>query len=159
LIKLAGGGQGTSRRVTFDDWRIEACPEHGPALSISGNDYHIAWFTQGSARQGLFYARSTDRGQHFSDPMPFGTPGKLPSHPDILALQQRVVLAWSEFDGTKTQIRSMQSQDGGQHWSTPRTLAETTSEADVPLLLNYGSEVYLSWNTGEGYRLILINPE
>lgn len=160
LIKpLDGGNEWTSRRVTFDDWRIEACPEHGPALAISTNgDYHIAWFTQGSVHQGLFYAHSSDRGLHFSDPMPFGAPGKLAGHPAIIAVNQRLVLAWKEFDGVKSRVFIMRSQDGGKHWSPVEAVAETSSEADVPLLIQHGQTVFLSWNTGdEGYRLISIS--
>ncbi len=70
LIRLRVNGEvPLSWRVTFDQWELKGCPEHGPAISISNDDrYHIAWFTQGSVRQGLFYAYSIDRGQHFSNP-------------------------------------------------------------------------------------------
>ena len=76
LIRVQADDEASSAwRVTFDRWEIKGCPEHGPAISIGDDDrYHIAWFTQGSVRQGLFYANSTDQGQHFSNPMPFGTP-------------------------------------------------------------------------------------
>ena len=34
------------RRVTHDNWQIEACPEHGPSLAIGNNNRtHLTWFT------------------------------------------------------------------------------------------------------------------
>jgi hypothetical protein len=145
-----------SWRVTFDQWKIKGCPEHGPAISI-GDDgrYHIAWFTQGSVRQGLFYAYSSDRGQNFSEPLPFGIPEKLPSHPDIMARGKRIILTWTEYDGAKTQLLVMQSADGGQTWSPAKSIAESTNRNDFPFLLSNTQGIYVSWNSkNEGYRLI-----
>lgn len=155
----AKGNEPFSSRVTFDNWSIEACPEHGPAISISEDGrYHIAWFTQGSVRQGLFYAFSSDRGGHFSNPLSFGNPEKLPSHPDIMAQGKHIILGWTEFDGVKTQLMVMQSNDGGQTWSQPKSIAEATTETDYPLLLSDGKEVFVSWNSKtKGYQLIPLN--
>jgi hypothetical protein len=146
-------------RVTFDQWGIEACPEHGPAIAISDDGrYHIAWFTQGSVRQGLFYAYSSGRGQHFSNPLPFGAPEKLPSHPDIMAQGKHIVLTWTEFDGVKTQLLVMQSNDGGQTWLQAKSIAESTTEVDYPFLLHNNQGTFVSWNSkNEGYRLIPMN--
>jgi hypothetical protein len=145
-------------RVTFDQWKIEACPDHGPSIAISDEIYHITWFTQGSERQGLFYANSSDKGQHFSSPFPFGDPGKLPSHPDIMAKGKHIVLAWIEFDGTKTQLLVLQSNDAGKSWLPAKSIAESTSEIDYPFLLSHNNDVFVSWNSKkEGYRLIPVN--
>lgn len=150
------GKEPLSWRVTFDQWEIKGCPEHGPAISISDDGrYHIAWFTQGSVRQGLFYAYSSDRGQSFSDPLPFGTPEKLPSHPDIMARGKRVILTWTEYDGAKTQLLVMQSTDGGQTWLPARSIAESANRSDFPFLLSSAQGNFVSWNSkSEGYRLI-----
>lgn len=160
LIKIqANSKEPLSWRVTFDQWDIEACPEHGPAISISDEgQYHITWFTQGSVRQGLFYAYSSDQGQHFSSPLPFGNPEKLPSHPDILSQGKHIALTWIEFDGVKTQLMVMQSNDGGQTWSQPKSIAEATAETDFPFLLSNNQSIFVSWNSkAEGYRLIPLN--
>jgi hypothetical protein len=145
-----------SWRVTFDQWEIKGCPEHGPAISISDDGrYHIAWFTQGSVRQGLFYAYSSDRGQNFSDPLPFGAPEKMPSHPDIMALGKHVILTWTEYDGTKMRLLVMKSTDEGQTWSPARTIAESAHRTDFPFLLSNTRDIFVSWNSkNEGYRLI-----
>ena len=159
LIKIqADDKEPLAWRVTFDDWNIEACPDHGPAIAISDNNYHIAWFTQGTKRQGLFYAYSSDRGQHFSPPLSFGNPDKLPRHPDIMAKSKHIMLTWIEFDGSKTQLLLMQSNDGGRTWLPAKTIAESTAEVDYPFLLSKNNDVFVSWNSkNEGYRLIPLN--
>lgn len=160
LIGRFGESNWSTRRVSEDNWQIEACPEHGPALSVAASGrYHIAWFTQGSARKGLFYAYSSDQGRHFSKPLPLGDASRLPGHADVLAVGDRVTLTWREFDGVTTRVMSMQSQDGGDSFTSARMLAETAGEADFPFLLkNAGGDVYLSWSTqNEGYRLIPLN--
>ena len=159
LIKVpAEGNKPIAWRVTFDQWNIEACPDHGPAIAISDNTYHIAWFTQGNARQGLFYAYSTDQGQHFSNPLPFGAAGKLPSHPDVMAKGKHITLTWTEFDGSKSQLMVMQSHDGAQTWLPAKSVAESTAEIDFPFLLSKNGDIFVSWNSkNEGYRLIPVN--
>jgi hypothetical protein len=156
LRSLKDGAEPVSRRITFDEWAIEACPEHGPAITISDeNRYHIAWFTQGTVRKGLFYAYSLDQGERFSDPFPIGNMERLPNHPDVMAQGKHVVLAWTEFDGLKTHLVVLQSNDGGENWSKPQTIAEVAAEADFPFLLSKNRDIFVSWNSKtEGYRLI-----
>ena len=134
-------------RVTFDEWTIEGCPEHDPTISISDDRrYGIAWFTQGSVRQGLFYAYSDNEGQHFSKPLAFGELKNLPSHPDILAQGKHVILTWTEFDGKQTQLFVMRSNDGGETWLSPKPIAKLSADADFPFLLSNGRGVFVSWN-------------
>lgn len=155
LLK-ADHGSWRSWRVTNDEWRIEACPEQGPVISIANNgDYHLAWLTQGQNRKGLFYAKSSDHGQHFSQPMPIGNLLKLPNHPAVLSQGKHVALAWNEFDGEKTQLLAMQSNDAGQTWSVTKSVEESASAVDRPVfLLKPNSDVFLSWNTKkEGFKL------
>ena len=146
-------------RVTFDNWVIEGCPEHGPTLAINmDGSYHIAWFTQGKVRQGLFYAYSTDEGQHFSEPVSFGDLKNLPSHPDIMARGNHIILTWTEFDGNQTLLKVRHSQDSGKTWLASKTVGQFKSDADYPFLLTNNEKIFISWNSKvEGYRLIPIN--
>jgi len=159
LIKRQGSGQpAVTERVTFDQWTIEACPEHGPAIAVDDQGYyHIAWFTQGAVRQGLFYAYSSDRGRHFSVPMAIGHSERLPGHADVIAVGKRIFLSWNEFDGHASQLQVMQSGDAGKTWSKPQTIAESSAESDFPFLLRYDQHVFVSWNSkAEGYRLFAL---
>jgi hypothetical protein len=149
---------GKLRRVSVDDWKIEACPHHGPSLAIAPDgSYHAAWFTGGSARQGLFYAHADNADAPFSAPRTLSSPDRQPARPFVLATASAVHLVWKEFDGEKALVRWEVSHDGGRSWSEPRTIAETADASDHPLLIARGTQVFLSWLTKkEGYRLIPI---
>ena len=152
----APDGPVTMHRVANDDWKPDACPHHGPALAISGaGTLHVAWFTQGQARQGTFYARSEDRGAHFTSPRPVGNPKAQPGRATLLARGNHVWLAWKEFDGRQASVMIQDSTDDGRTWSAPRQVAEVTGYSDHPLLVAQAGRVYLSWlTTANGYRLI-----
>jgi hypothetical protein len=145
---------GPMYRVSTDDWKIDVCPHQGPSLAVSGETYHIAWFTDGQVRQGVFYARSRDGGAHFSEPMALGA-GHRAERPSVMVLGARVWLAWKEFDGEATVVKLMKSGDDGASWTTPETIASTADASDHPLLVSDGRNAYLSWLTAiEGYRLL-----
>lgn len=142
-------------RVSEDDWQIKACPHHGPSLSVSpAGSYHVAWYTNGKARKGLFYAHSRDDGRTFSEPMPIGQAGRNPTRPYVLSTRTATTLVWKEFDGETTTVMVMQSRDDGETWSKPSAIASTKDSSDHPLLVADGPHVYLSWMTkADGYRL------
>jgi hypothetical protein len=115
----------------------------------------VTWFTDGRARQGLFYARSTDGGRTFSSPMPIGLADRIPSRPFVLAAAGTVWVVWKEFDGEQTTVAMMASRDDGKTWSAPKALAQTTDASDHPLLVSNGRRVFMSWMTrADGYRLL-----
>ncbi len=146
------------RRVADDNWKTDACPHHGPSIAVSGSGkYHVAWFTQGTKRAGVFYANSSNQGLSYSNPVRVGGEGANVSRPYLLAIDRQVWLVWKEFDGTASSVYLKHSQDDGVSWSEPRALAKTTSYSDHPLLLRQDQNVYLSWLTRtDGYQLIKV---
>jgi len=153
---------GQAQRVSEDQWQIDACPHHGSTLAIDDNGrYHTAWFTQGSVRQGLFYASSNNQGQQFTAPLPFGDAESQPKHPTLLTIDNTLYLAWKEFDGEQNHIRLMQSDNNGAQWQAVQTIASSNGDTDHPFLIENAGNAYLSWHTStEGLRLIpLANKE
>jgi hypothetical protein len=152
---------GEVHRVSQDDWQINACPHHGPSLSISAaGTYHVAWYTNGKVRKGLFYARSRDGGKTFSMPVAIGQPERNPSRPYVIVGPRETAMVWKEFDGEKTSVNLMTSHDDGETWSTPKTISSTMDTSDHPLLVSDGNKIYLSWMTkADGYRFQSIEDE
>lgn len=144
------------QRVTHDNWNIEACPEHGPALAIDKqNRTHLTWFTLGDTRQGIFYAQTDDFGKQLTAPMTLGNPDRLPSHPDVITLAQRVMIVWKEFDGEQTSLHLMESSDRGQSWrKIPMTL-NSKSKNSHPKLIANKTDIFLSWTSkNKGHQII-----
>jgi hypothetical protein len=155
------GSPGDVHRVSEDDWQITACPHQGPSLSVAPNGtYHIVWFTNGRVRKGLFYAQSRDSGKTFSRPMPLGETGHAPSRAYVIAGQKEVAIVWKEFDGNKSAVKLIRSEDDGTTWSKPRVIAITSDSSDHPLLVSDGRQYFLSWMAkADGYRLLPIEGE
>src|SRR3569623_1500281 len=124
VLKLDGKAE--PLRVTRDRWRIEACPHHGPALSIDAqNNYHLVWFSNAPTARGLFYARSHDGAKTLSAPIAIGNAAAQAGYADVLSRGRALYVVWKEFDGESSLIRAQQSSDGGISWSAPRTVAAT----------------------------------
>ena len=149
------------RRVADDGWKTDVCPHHGPSIAISSSGkFHVAWYTQGSKRSGVFYASSTNQGASYSKPSRVGVEGVNIARPYLLASDQHIWLTWKEFDGSKSSVYLKESRDDGNTWFAPKLLASTAGYSDHPLLLLRGNEAFLSWLTrDDGYQLISIGQK
>lgn len=142
-------------RVSKDDWKIEACPHHGPALTEDKNrQLHLVWFTASETRKGIYYGRLNAQSGEAENLVNLSN---LPSasHPYIINNGKILAAVWKEFDGEKTQIKQVVSVDFGESWSVPLVIAKTGGESDHPFLHANHVETWLSWSTElEGLRLI-----
>ena len=157
LIRMNQEGEWQKpNRVTDDNWKVEACPEHGPAIAIDKNNRtHLTWFTLGDKRQGIFYRQTDDFGKTLSDPMPLGNVNQLPSHPDVLALNNRVIIVWKEFDGEQVTLHSTESNDSGKSWGTKPLALKSKSKNSHPKLISNNTDIFLSWTSeNNGHQLI-----
>ncbi len=146
----------TIQRLSHENWKIDACPHHGPAIAIADSGiYHAVWFSGAESKQGLFYGYSTDAGKSFSESINFGKEGT--SHPHVLALNKQVFVTWQAFDGKINRALVMKSNDEGKTWSKPEVIAQTPEMADEPFLISDGQNAYLSWQSAQkDYQLIAI---
>lgn len=151
---------GLIRKVSEDNWRVDACPHAGPAMAVaSDNSVTAAWYTGGGVRKGVFFARAPGPEAPFSDPVRLGRPGVLVSQPQVLAAGGRLWMAWKEFDGQASSVLVQHSDDQGRTWSSPWQVAQTASASDRPLLVASGSRAHLSWITqAEGWHLTELPP-
>lgn len=147
---------GEVRRLSHENWKIDACPHHGPALAVADDGgYHATWFSAEESQPGLFYAHSHDQGLSFSPAMHFGGDGA--KHPHVAVSGQQVAIAWLEFDGSNTVVKLLQSIDGGKLWSEPKQIGQTAESADYAFLVSDKETLYLSWQTRQGYRIKALN--
>ncbi len=180
LARLSPDGRGVNpTRATRDQWQVEACPDHGPALALSGNVRHAVWFDMVQQSGKVFYGRldpvagsgvptgaagvqtGVQAGAQAGVQAPAlpGLPAgvrTLPDgaeHADIVASGDAVWVAWQRFDGQKNTIGAMSSQDGGQTWRET-TLASSRGKVDQPRLLLAGKQALLVWNTAEQGLLV-----
>lgn len=157
IAELAPDGKAPPlARATFDDWRIDACPHHGPGLAYADDGTrHQVWFNMKGEEGGVFHASVS----------PAGVMGKVQrlgtaqaAHADVAVLGKQVVLAWRQFDGKGTAILGKHSGDGGLTWREME-LARTAQGSDQPRLLKTPTGIVLAWRTQqEGMRIVPVMP-
>ena len=142
-------------RVSHDNWKVDACPHHGPDMSIAqNNDYHLTWFDNAPDRHGLFYARRNADGS-YTEAINFGNYKAGASHPSVLNIKNKVWLSWKEFDGKQDSVWIKFSKDSGVTWGESQKVATTKGGSDYAFLLNSKNKVYVQWQTKtDGFRLI-----
>jgi hypothetical protein len=141
-------------RATFDRWRIEACPHHGPGLARAADGaWHAVWFGERGGQAAVRYGRLDAAGQ------PLGEARSLPDpqaeHADVGATGSRVVIAWRSFDGRRTRLRAWVSADDGVTFAL-RELGSSEGAGDQPRVLVIGARLMVVWRTEAEVRIARI---
>lgn len=137
------------RRATFDGWRIDACPHHGPSLAVTEDGRrHAVWFNHVDGEGQVSYGRLTADGVEGQRVIG----GPLAAHADMAASGRRLALAWKAFDGEQTRLHAMLSDDGGESFRSFE-VAATLGASDQPRVLTHDGRLFLFWRTEqEGMR-------
>lgn len=151
---IANLDKGAVQRATRDEWQVDACPHNGGSIATDGRgQLHLTWFTNGTARQGLFYKRIEGNWQ--SQPMAIGNAAAQANHALVAADGKTVLLTWREFDGNAYSAQIMHSNDSGMSWSEPQSLMHSAGGTDYPIPLIDRDKVLVVWNTAaEGTRVL-----
>ncbi|SFP05357.1 sialidase family protein [Pseudomonas borbori] len=141
------------QRATFDAWRIDACPHHGPSLAVDdAGKRHAVWFSPHGEDGPLFYGQLAPQGVQGQR----AVGGPRAAHASVASLGQRVVLLWKEFDGEQTQLLAEISDDGGRNFRRT-ALAQSNGPSDHPRLLRHGQRLLAFWHSEQhglkGYPL------
>lgn len=138
------GRPGPLTRVSFDNWRIDACPHHGPSLAFDAQGRrHQVWFSGGDDNGGLFYS-VTPAGGRAGKASRLG--GVRAEHGEVLAAGQTIAVVWKEFDGNNTKVVARLSGKPGAPWQQ-RVVASSNGTSDHPHLVRHGQAIWLVWRT------------
>ena len=142
---VLGSQPSSVTRATYDRWRIDACPHHGPSLAFGADGTrHAVWFNQVDGQGRAFYGQLGERGPSAVRTLPAGA-----THADVAVDGSRVAVAWKRFDGTATKIESWISNDAGRSFDPGPTL-QTAGDSDQPRLVNGKQGILLVWRNADG---------
>lgn len=133
-----------------------------PRIALAGDDIYVLWqeiiFSGGSHGGDILFARSTDGGKTYSEPLNLSDSvagdGKGRITKDLwhngsldlaLAPGGIVYTAWTEYEGT---LWFRRSTDGGKTFAEPLKIQDT-SPARAPSLAATGDTVHLAWTDGD----------
>jgi len=119
---IAGDGKG---RLTRHYW-------HNGSLDLAigpGGDLYAAWTEYQGA---LWFSRSTDGGERFSEPLHIAGDNAVPARGPALAVDDGVYLVWTVGEDRAADIRFARSGDGGRSFGKPRIVFASNGHADAP---------------------------
>ena len=156
LARLKPDGKPESvKRATFDRWKVDACPHHGPSLVVDENGVrHAVWFNQKEGSGPVHYGRLIDHGKELQVAGQLTVGGPRAAHADLASAGGKLVIVWKEFDGERTQLQAMLSNDAGQTFRTV-PLGASDGASDQPRVIRRGDALLTFWRTeNEGFRVI-----
>ena len=138
-----GATFGPPIRVSEDGWKIDACPDDGPAMAADGHDgIHIAWPTLvagDTPRKAIFY--STLKGDSFAPRVRLDAGDADPAHPQIAADHHtNTAVVWDERTSERRRIVFRPVTDG---------------TVEAPRFFDGDSVSYPVVAAGEGYWIVL----
>ena len=138
-------------RVSADEWRLDGCPDDGPAIAVDGgNRTHLVWPTRvtenGEPTIALFYAQSRD-GRTFTERQRLPTEG-VAHHPQLVVRRDGGVQAvWDESgDGARTIASATANVDGRGVARFTRVSLDGVTSASYPALAAGSDGVVLAWS-------------
>lgn len=155
-MSLDGGRSFTAPlRVSEDKWRLEGCPDDGPAVVVDrSHRVHVVWPTlvneRGADTIALFHASSPD-GRSFSARERIPTAG-MPHHPQLaVGSDGSIAAAWDELaDGTR------RAAVGLRPASAPAFTRQVVADAALyPVVAFAGDQPVLAWTSGKGEASVI----
>lgn len=151
-VSLFTGGQWTQPRpVHVDNWRIEACPVNGPAVSARERQVAAAWFTVKDDQGQAYAAFSNDAGRTWGEPIRLDD-GTSEGHVDIEMLDDGSAAAtWVEYADDRSQFRMRRIEASGAR-SAAVVLSDGTAGrvSGYPRIARHGSDLILAWTESAG---------
>ncbi|MGP1629329.1 MAG: hypothetical protein ACTS5V_05260 [Giesbergeria sp.] len=142
-------------RATYDEWRVDACPHHGPALAMAADGFHTVWFgirQQGEDKvPGVRYARLAPDGTPRLETVRT-LPDDRAEHADVAAQGERVAVVWRSSDGMTSTLKAWISVDGGQTFRE-QVLGQVDGDNDFPRLVLQGPRMVVVWRNAAEVRV------
>lgn len=144
-VLFPDGKVGPMHRASFEGWRIDACPHHGPAAAADASgQLHAVWFSGAPNSRGFVYGRLRDGS--VDGLRRFGS--ETAGHGDVAVGGHQVAVVWKDYaDGQSRLLRAISDDDG--HTWREAVVASVTGPSDHPRLLSLSGHFYVFWNTQE----------
>jgi hypothetical protein len=148
VSRLEGGKWTPELSLNDDNWKIDACPINGPALSARGRQVAAAWFAAPNDNGRAFVAFSDDAGKTWGKPIRLDDEASL-GRVDIEMLDDGSALAsWVEFANGKSQFKVRHVAASGQR-SEAAAVPGSGRVSGYPRMARSGNDVILAWTEGE----------
>ncbi|MFQ5941800.1 MAG: sialidase family protein, partial [Nitrososphaerales archaeon] len=121
-------------------------------IAVSGSNVYVMWWQVALARANIFFARSTDNGASFGDPISVSETTEVGTSPEMAVSGSNVYLVWNQQNRKSMFSRST---DEGASFSDPITVSNTDRTSTWELIAASGSNVFVAGlqNIEPGFRV------
>jgi hypothetical protein len=146
VSRLVNGRWTAPAPVHRDNWKIDACPVNGPALSANGRTVAVAWFTAAGDAGHVFLAFSTDSGRTFGAPVRVDDVGAVGRVGVELLPNDSAAVTWIELAGGRSEFKVRRVERTGAR-SDAVSVAGTAvgRTSGYPRLARHGDELLFAW--------------
>ena len=143
------------KRVAEDNWKIDGCPDSGPAVARVGNRVYVAWLTEASPEiSGVRLTWSDDAGKSWAPAVKASQKIIDANYPWFSVTQDgRALLVFQGRDPQKqngwsgTGVYLVEIGSDGK-FSEPMAIPGITDSAKRPsVTAGLGGRVYITWNS------------
>lgn len=166
-----GGGRrvvfvrSTDQGATFGD-TVDVSRSSGeafePEIAVdSADNINIVWQDTREGENAIWFCRSTDGGQTFSEPVRVSTgTGRATEAHIAVDASNRIHVAWVDESNGDFQIFYSRSTDDGQSFSAPLDASDDAGEEfHKPYVAAFEESVYIAWHqdSGRSRQVLLVN--
>ena len=155
-----------AKRIAEDNWKIDGCPDSGPAAVRSGNRIYVAWLTEASTRiSGVRMTWSDDAGGTWAAPV-LASQGVLDANYPSLSVADdgRVLLSFQGRDPDKkggwdkTGVHLVEIRADGRPGPPVAIPGMQSSAARPTVAAGTGGRVHIVWTgTHEGKPAVFLS--
>jgi hypothetical protein len=154
VTRLANGRWSDPVAVHADGWRIDGCPVNGPALSATGRDVAVAWFSAPQEQGHSFVAFSRDSGRTFGPPVRVDDEGSFGRVSVAHLSDGSAVVSWIELANGQATFRIRRiGRDGSRSAAANVFDVGSRRGTSYPRLVRGDRELVLAWVDGDPSRV------
>lgn len=146
IARFANGKWSAPEELSKDGWKIEGCPVNGPAVSSSGKNVAVAWFTAPLEKAQVNLMLSTDGGKTFGQKIRIDA-GNPAGRVEVLSLAAGgAMVSWIERNGSTPQLHLREVSPGGVA-AAPINVSGTAKVASggFPKIASSNGGIVVAW--------------
>lgn len=148
VMRLEDGTWHGPTYVHADQWKINACPVNGPALTAQGDRVALAWFTAEGDTPRAMVAFSNDGGKTFGKPVRVDEAQTLGRVDAVMLEDGRAIVSWLEFMPGASEFRGrIVSPDGTREPAFKITASTADRQSGYPRMVRSGRELIFAWTS------------
>ncbi len=116
-----------------------------PSISVSGSNIHIVWVDNRDGNNEIYYKRSNDNGNTWSNDIRLTDNPQESFYPSIFVSGANIHVVWTDYRDGNREIYYKRSIDGGNTWENDFRLTNNVNVSEKPFLCVSGSTVHVIW--------------